>query len=184
MEAIVRNRTPALPYSASGARTVAANRGLGIKFLDALPEDGERRLMLAVLIDAIRTLRRKGARGSATAYFHTYRAWRRECAWMQANNPSQPFSFVSICHALGLDADYVRRRILHPSTSQRNGPTRRYAEKAAESWLRMGSQCTEPGQTQAVECPPRRSRRKRAEAPAASFGSARNQHPFKARVTA
>jgi pilus assembly protein CpaE len=35
---------------------VARGRGTGLGFLDALPEDGERRLMLAVLMDAMRTL--------------------------------------------------------------------------------------------------------------------------------
>jgi hypothetical protein len=39
----------------------------------------------------------------------TRRAWLRECRWFQSNDRSSPFCFVSICDALGLDVDYVRR---------------------------------------------------------------------------
>ena len=108
-----------------------------MKFLEALPEDGERRLMLAVLIDAIRTLTKPP---SAKPCLHRHRAFMQERAWMLANDESQPFSFVSICHALGLEAGYVRRRVLHRA-GEATGPARRYAVKAGESWLRLAGQC-------------------------------------------
>jgi hypothetical protein len=119
---------------------VARGRGTGIEFLEALPEDGERRLMLAVLIDAIRTLTKLR---SATPYLQRHRAWLQERAWMLANDESQPFSFVSICHALGLEAGYVRRQVLRCADGS-YGPARRYAAKAGESWLRSAGQC-KPG---------------------------------------
>jgi hypothetical protein len=119
---------------------VARGRGSGIEFLEALPEDGERRLMLAVLIDAIRTL---GKLRPTIPYLQGHRAWLQERAWMFANDESQPFSFVSICHALGLDAGYVRRQVLR-GTDASHGPARRYAAKAEESWLRLAGQC-KPG---------------------------------------
>jgi hypothetical protein len=57
---------------------------------------------------------------------------------MLADDESHPFSFVSICHALGLDVGYVRHRVLHLASESR-GPARRYAAKACESWLRLAA---------------------------------------------
>ncbi len=111
------------------------SRGVGLKFIDALPDDGERRLMLAVLLDAIRTVAKRRSTGGE---MRLDRASLREHAWLQANDATEPFSFLSICHALGLDAGYVRRRVLHPSPNMQ-GPARRYAMKVAESWLRVGA---------------------------------------------
>jgi hypothetical protein len=78
----------------------------GFRLLDALPEDGERRLMLAVLMDAIRIVRKHHAGGIPS---RRRRAWQRERGWIEADDCSTPFSFVSICEVLGLDASYVRR---------------------------------------------------------------------------
>jgi hypothetical protein len=122
---------------ATGGAPVARGRGTGIEFLEALPEDGERRLMLAVLIDAIRTLTKP------PRYLQKHRTWLQERTWMLANDESRPFSFVSICHALGLEAGYVRRRVLHGAEGP-HGPARRYAAKARESWLRLAGQ-RDPG---------------------------------------
>ena len=82
-----------------------------IKLLDALPEDGERRLMLAVLLDAIRILRKQRPRRRSR------RAWYREHAWLTSEERTGPFSFASICDALGLNATYVRRRVLQHGSS-------------------------------------------------------------------
>jgi hypothetical protein len=91
-----------------------------ITFLDAMPGDGERRLMLAVLLDAIRIVRTHcpsvlRARGS--------RVWERERDWFEADDRSTPFSFTSICEALGLNPAYVRRRALQSSDNEH--PVRR-----------------------------------------------------------
>jgi hypothetical protein len=113
---------------------MARTRGRGIQFLDVLPEDGERRLMLAVLIDAIRafTLYRP-----VTPELRAYRSWLRERAWFQADDRTQPFSFVNICDSLGLNPDYVRRCVLQPGGGQRPVRVRRYAAKAEEIWMRQ-----------------------------------------------
>lgn len=72
-----------------------------------LAGDGERRLMLAVLIDAAhrckcrRMGRREGRRG-----------WRVEYDWLHSEDRSWPFSFASICDYLGLESTYVRRLML------------------------------------------------------------------------
>ena len=70
---------------------------------------GERRLMWAVLIDAIhgywsRRRSRTPARGR--------RAWAEDRAWFLSNDHGHAFSFTSICDALGLEAAHVRRLVL------------------------------------------------------------------------
>ena len=85
---------------------MGTSRARGIDLFDLLPEDGERRLMLAVLVDAIRILRKSGRCALPT---RAYRIWARERAWIDTEDRSAPFSFTSVCEALGLDAGYVRR---------------------------------------------------------------------------
>ena len=109
-------------------------RGAGSVFLDALPNDGERRLMLAVLIDAIRALR---THRSSAHNLRGSRAWLRDRAWFKAEDLGGPFSFVNICAALGLEADYVRRCVLTPRGPTPRVNVRRYAARAEESWLRQ-----------------------------------------------
>jgi hypothetical protein len=113
---------------------MARSRGRGLEFVEVLPEDGERKLMLAVLIDAIRTL-------ETSRYTpwqrQSVRTWQRERAWFQKDDRSRPFAFASICDALGLNADYVRRRVLRPLPMQRPLRVRRYAAKSEEIWHRQ-----------------------------------------------
>ncbi|HLK10676.1 MAG TPA: hypothetical protein VKW76_04810 [Candidatus Binatia bacterium] len=67
------------------------------------PLPPEKRLMLAVLTDAVATLRRtRTERRRAIAEAH---------AWFVATDPGWPFSFVNVCDALGLDAARVRRLV-------------------------------------------------------------------------
>lgn len=105
----------------------------GFEFIEALPADGERKLMLAVLIDAIRVLSR---RFSAARGAHRH-AWLQDEAWVRSEDHVAPFSFVNICGALGLNAGYVRRLIRH--LQRGNDPLRvhRYAAKVEESWERQ-----------------------------------------------
>jgi hypothetical protein len=113
---------------------MSRKRGGGSEFLDALPADGERRLMLAVLIDAIRALHQWRPSGRSP---RLSRAWLRERAWISADDPQRLFSFVSICNTLGLEADYVRRCVLGPGGPRRRVEVRRYAGRVEESWLRL-----------------------------------------------
>ena len=72
----------------------------------AYEASGERRLMLAVLQDAIRTLllaKRTGVPRKRLL---------REIEWLQSPDHSEPFAFESICDVLGLDSSYVRSRLL------------------------------------------------------------------------
>ena len=115
------------------------SRQAGFDFIDALPSDGERKLMLAVLIDAIRTLSQEvmATRGA------NRHAWLQDEIWIRADDHCDPFSFINICAALGLNAGYVRRCIRH---LRRGAAFRvhRYAAKVEESWERQRSGLAHP----------------------------------------
>jgi len=67
----------------------------------------ERRLLLAVLEDAIRTYQRYACaadRRNAVQLSHVE-------AWFASEDSDWTFSFVAICDVLGLDASYLRRGI-------------------------------------------------------------------------
>ncbi len=74
----------------------------------SLPYDayGQRRLMAAVLEDAVQTLlgaRRKPARPK----------WiRRDLEWLTSTERRDPFAFETICETLGIDPSRIRRKIL------------------------------------------------------------------------
>jgi len=74
----------------------------------AEPASGERRLLLAVLEDGIRTLL-KYARATHGRAFNL----RREAlTWLSSQDRSDVFAFESICEALGIDPDRLRLRVL------------------------------------------------------------------------
>jgi hypothetical protein len=112
---------------------VPKSRQAGFDFIDALPTDGERKLMLAVLIDAIRTLSQELM---ATRGAHRH-AWLQDEIWVRSDDHSDPFSFVNICAALGLNAGYVRRCIRHLRRGVDTFRVHRYAAKVEESWERQ-----------------------------------------------
>jgi len=60
----------------------------------------EKRLMLAVLLDAIVHLHRPGSAGAAEAG-----------RWILSESRS-PFTFINICEALGIEATYLTRGLL------------------------------------------------------------------------
>jgi len=69
----------------------------------------ERRLLAAVLLDAVQMIRRGPE-------YHEGRPYRDAVAWIMAERNAWPFCFVALCEALGLDADKVRAQLL-----ERNG---------------------------------------------------------------
>ena len=88
---------------------------LGSAFSRRKPLQGEHRLMLAVLEDAVdccRTDRR--ARDPATRLLFD-----ETRAWLESTDRRATFSFESICDVLDIDADYLRRRL-----RQRRAPSR------------------------------------------------------------
>jgi len=79
----------------------------------------ERRLMLAVLEDAIRTLLL--ARRTAVPR----KRLMRELAWVESTSQTEPFAFESICDVLGLDPGYLRQRLVSGAfVPARSGPVR------------------------------------------------------------
>lgn len=62
----------------------------------------ERRLMAAVLFDAVLQLTRRGSTGAAEA-----------ARWIRAGDDEDtPISFTTVCEALGLDPEYLARGLL------------------------------------------------------------------------
>src|SRR5262245_27264137 len=66
---------------------------------------GERRLMLAVLTDAVAILakHRKASEGRRRLLYQ------ETAAWVRSDDASWPFSFVNVCEAIGFSPSCVRR---------------------------------------------------------------------------
>jgi len=74
----------------------------------AEPACGERRLLLAVLEDGVRTFLK-----NARATHGRANNLRREAlSWLTADDRGDVFSFEHICEALGIDAGRLRQRVL------------------------------------------------------------------------
>src|SRR5438093_10187314 len=88
----------------------------------------EKRLQLAVLEDAVLTFERcAGVDGARPR-----RLLAEVDAWFASDATDSPFAFVTICHTLNIDPDYIRggmRRRPTPleATTRRNPPIRRDA---------------------------------------------------------
>jgi hypothetical protein len=67
----------------------------------------EQRLMLAVLVDAINILQGWSRMGSA----RKRRAFAEAGQWVNTRGTSYPFSFDSVCDALGIDPEILRGRL-------------------------------------------------------------------------
>jgi hypothetical protein len=67
--------------------------------------DGERRLMIAVLEDAVEVYRKQVGATETRGQ----QLFRDAEAWIEDDDRSWLFSFQNICDVLGIDADYLRR---------------------------------------------------------------------------
>jgi hypothetical protein len=86
---------PTIPYSfRRGGQTLFQPAG---PRLDV--STPEKRLALAVLSDAVRHVQRGGHRAADDE------------AWFASGATDHPFAFLSICQALGLDPDHLRRGV-------------------------------------------------------------------------
>lgn len=65
----------------------------------------ERRLLAAVLLDAVQMIRRGPE-------YHEGRPYRDAVAWIMAERNAWPFCFMALCEALELNADKVRAQLL------------------------------------------------------------------------
>ena len=73
-----------------------------------LPSEGERKLLFAVLEDAIRTYLRHRDQGAEARNNEDFV---EAAEWLSSDDESGPFAFVNICEALGIDADGLRSGI-------------------------------------------------------------------------
>jgi hypothetical protein len=95
---------PALPF---GPQTI-----LPVQFHPRAALSPEKRLMLAVLDDAVETYRRYGGdRGGS------HRRLAEATQWLFSDDTSWPFSSVNVCHALGIDIAGLRGRLRPPPTT-------------------------------------------------------------------
>lgn len=93
----------------------------------ARPGTPAQRLMLAVLSSALADYRQylHASSGGGRRYF------REAAAWLSSPRCDDPFAFVSVCDALGLDPSYIRDRLRRwvslqpPSATDRVSPRRR-----------------------------------------------------------
>ena len=77
---------------------------------------GERRLLLATLRDALGTL--LGDRYGGRHAKHQ----REDLDWLTSDDESDPFTYVRICGALGIDAGWLRNRVLAARAARSDRP--------------------------------------------------------------
>jgi hypothetical protein len=91
--------------SASGfePETILPSQLLDTSHLGAARQP-EKRLMLAVLEDAIATFQRTMSATSRRAR----REFDEVRAWLASDDTAWPYAFLNVCHVLGFDPDYLR----------------------------------------------------------------------------
>jgi hypothetical protein len=73
-----------------------------------LPSEGERKLLFAVLEDAIRTYLRFRDRGVEARNSEEFV---EAAEWLSCDEECGPFSYIGVCEALGIDSDCLRSGI-------------------------------------------------------------------------
>ena len=74
----------------------------------AEPACGERRLLLAVLEDGIRTF----IKNAGASHGRAFNLRREALTWLSSDESRDVFGFQNICEALGIDAERLRQRVL------------------------------------------------------------------------
>ena len=74
----------------------------------------ERRLMLAVLEDALDVFRKHVRTGHGSDLFADVEAW------FASDDSGLPFAFVNVCDALGIDAGWLRARLARRRAERRD----------------------------------------------------------------
>jgi hypothetical protein len=96
-------------------------------------KQGEKQLMLAVLAQAVGTFERHARATSSRGQ----RLFREVEEWIESRDASWIYSFESICHALGLDADNLRAALRGWKPSRANHGAKLYRFRRASA--RRGS---------------------------------------------
>lgn len=92
---------------ATVAEGLRRDPGIGI----AAPVTGERRLVAAILGDALHEILRTPEIASRQDLRKAEQSRGEARAWMESDDRISPFSFLTVCDVLGLDPDYVRSRV-------------------------------------------------------------------------
>jgi hypothetical protein len=82
---------------------------------------GEKRLMLAVLEEAVATFQRNVDAKSR----HGQRVFREAEEWIWSNDSSWPFAFENVCHALDIEPAFLRRGLERWKEAQLAAPSGR-----------------------------------------------------------
>jgi hypothetical protein len=82
----------------------------------AEPACGERRLLLAVLEDGIRTF----LKNASATHGRAFNLRREAYTWLSTDDRSDVFSFEHICEALGIDPGRLRQRVLDEASLERS----------------------------------------------------------------
>jgi hypothetical protein len=82
---------------------------------------GEKRLMLAVLEEAVATFQRNVDAKSR----HGQRVFREAEEWIWSNDSSWPFAFENVCHALDIEPEFLRRGLERWKEAQLTAPSGR-----------------------------------------------------------
>jgi hypothetical protein len=82
---------------------------------------GEKRLMLAVLEEAVATFQRNVDAKSR----HGQRVFREAEEWIWSNDSSWPFAFENVCHALDIEPAFLRRGLERWKETQLAAPSER-----------------------------------------------------------
>lgn len=80
---------------------------------------GERRLMIAVLEDAIQCLQLQARVEWYRRPIKAQRAANEAREWFESDDESHMFTFLRICYALGLEPEWLRRKIRQLSRKAR-----------------------------------------------------------------
>lgn len=78
---------------------------------------GEARLALALIEDAILTVRATDGVRTARAHRLAAEAW----AWLASRDASHPFAFENVCDYLGLDPGWIRRGLTRYAARRMTG---------------------------------------------------------------
>ena len=105
---------------------------------------GEKALMLAVLEDAVRCLGRRSRSDARLA--------REAEAWIRANDPHWPFSFVNVCAHLEIDASRLRAALLARAAARSVGAVYRLHLRLKPRRARLRVRA-DPRAVQIVELP-------------------------------
>lgn len=78
--------------------------------------DGEKRLMIAILKDAVECLNKYRDARSSSGHVH----YQNALEWVEDEGTEWLFSFNNICDLLGFDPDYLRKVLLKKEGKQAN----------------------------------------------------------------